>query len=99
MLALGIEFELQTRFATETNGNVTLFACWNRTDSLSERLRQRLSESRPRSNNVGKFGGGAVDDVKVCTASAARKCHCAAKTQNADPDRHENARTCNHGLN
>ena len=72
MLPLGIKVEPQSGFAAGADGNVTLCACWDGTN--------RLREFRSGGDDVSKFGGGAIDNVQVCAASAAGKCHCATKT-------------------
>ncbi len=76
MLAVGIEVESQAGFATGIDGNVALFACRDRTN--------RLRESRAGGDDVGKFDGRAIDDVKVCSTSAAGE-HC-CKKNNEDGD-------------
>ncbi len=70
MLAVGIEVESQVGFATGIDGNVALFACGDGTN--------RLGESRADGDDVGKFGSGTIDHVKVCSTSAAGE-HCCKK--------------------
>ncbi len=65
MLAVGVKVELQSRLTGGSNGSMSLAACWDGTN--------RVSEASSGGNDVREFRSRVVDHSQVRAASAARK--------------------------